>query len=51
MFTIWFRPIGSSGALKVDVDSFASNPEFLIDLARHVWDNLSENFEMVSARP
>lgn len=49
MIVIWFRPLGSSGALKVEVQN--NNPDFLIDLARHVWDNLSENFDMVSSRP
>lgn len=47
--TIWFKPLGSSGALSVDVKN--NNPDFLLDLARHIWDNLSENFEMVSSRP
>jgi hypothetical protein len=47
--TIWFRPIDSTGALKVDVQNV--NPEFLVSLAQYVWDNLSENFYMVSARP
>lgn len=47
--TIWFRPIDSTGALKVDVQNV--NPDFVVDLARHVWDNLNENFYMVSARP
>ena len=51
MFSIWFRPIGTSGALHVEVSSKSDNPKIALSLARHVWDNLSQNFEMVSARP
>jgi hypothetical protein len=42
MHTIWFRPHGSSGALSVEV-----NEAF----AAHVWELLSKEFLMVSAKP
>ncbi len=47
--TIWFRPVDSSGALKVDVQNI--NPDYLVSLAQYIWDNLNENFYMVSSRP
>ena len=42
---IWFRLPGSTGALFVKVQAVS------VDYPQSVWDNLSENFEMISARP
>ena len=46
--TIYFRIPNTSGSLHVEV---LSNDESVLPAAREVWDRLSKQFEMTSARP